>query len=104
MRASSSYAFAQINRQAYDYAKRETLIWGMPEAGADFFERWMDEVMLDVLTKKPELAPNLFTRMAKKVKADDFAKFMNGRSGFLPKLKTINAMPSGPFLKSIVRF
>ena len=73
-------------------------------AGADFFERWMDEVMLDVLTKKPELAPHLFTRMAKKVKADDFAKFMNGRSGFLPKLKTINAMPSGPFLKSIVRF
>ena len=104
MRASSSYAFAQISRQAYDYAKRKTLIWDLPEAGADFFERWMDDIMLDVLSKKPELAPKLFTRMATKVKADDFARFMNGRSGFMPKLKTINAMPSGPFLKSIVRF
>ena len=70
MRASSSYAFAQISRQAYDYAKRETLIWGLPEAGADFFERWMDDVMLDVLNKKPELASHLFTRMASKVQAD----------------------------------
>ena len=104
MRASSSYAFAQISRQAYDYAKREKLIWGLPEAGADFFERWMDDVMLDVLNKKPELASHLFTRMASKVQADYFARFMNGRSGFVPKLMTINAMPSRPFLKSIVRF
>ena len=76
----------------------------MPEAGADFFERWMDDVMLDVLNKKPELASHLFTRMASKVEADYFARFMNGRSGFVPKLMTINAMPSRPFLKSIVRF
>ncbi|EJW21682.1 hypothetical protein IMCC14465_14780 [alpha proteobacterium IMCC14465] len=102
MRASSSYAFAQINRQAYDYARAETLLWGVPEAGADFFERWMDDVMLDVLTKNPELAPHLFSRMAQKVPADDFARFMNGRSGFVPKFRTINAMPAGPFLKTIV--
>ena len=104
MRASSSYAFAQISRQAYNYAIREKLIWGLPEAGADFFERWMDDVMLDVLNKKPELASHLFIRMASKVEADYFARFMNGRSGFVPKLMTINAMPSRPFLKSIVRF
>jgi lycopene beta-cyclase len=72
----------------------------MPHQAIDL---WMDAVLLHVLRQFPQLAPDLFLRMAAALTGDEFATFLSGEAGWRLRLKVILAMPKWPFLKAGVR-
>ena len=103
IRPSSGYAFAFIQKQidrAIAGACNSGLAVSMPHQAIDL---WMDAVLLHVLRQFPQLAPDLFLRMAAALTGDEFATFLSGEAGWRLRLKVILAMPKWPFLKAGVR-
>ena len=103
IRPSSGYAFAFIQKQidqAIARACNSGLAVSMPHQAIDL---WMDAVLLHVLRQFPQLAPDLFLRMAAALTGDEFATFLSGEAGWRLRLKVILAMPKWPFLKAGVR-
>ena len=58
----------------------------------------MDKIFLAVLDSRPELAPNLFVKLAKSLNGDEFALFLSGEASITTWVKVIAAMPKIPFI------
>ena len=100
-RASSGYAFSQIQIQAADLAL--DLIAdrpACPRPGYDSFEAWMDNVFLSVLRRSPDRAPEIFLRAARALTGDQFATFMRGQSGWPTRLRLMSGLPLVLFLSA----
>ena len=103
IRPSSGYAFAFIQKQidqAIAGANDSGLPVSTPHQAIDL---WMDAVLLRVLRTFPQLAPELFLRMATALSGDEFATFLSGEAGWRLRLKVILAMPKWPFVKAAMR-
>ena len=103
-RASSGYAFQRIQRWAETCA--QSLAEGRgPRAHAP--DGWvlsrMDALFLQVLRRRPELAPELFLAMFRKVAPSRLARFMSDQGTLLDDLAIIAALPPGPFLRELFR-
>jgi len=103
-RASSGYAFQRIQRWAETCA--QSLAEGLgPRAHAP--DGWilsrMDALFLQVLRRRPELAPVLFLAMFRKVAPARLARFMSDQGTWLDDLAVIAALPPGPFLRELFR-
>ena len=103
-RASSGYAFQRIQRWAETCAR--SLAEGLgPRAHAP--DGWilsrMDALFLQVLRRRPELAPILFLAMFRKVAPARLARFMSDQGTWLDDLAVIAALPPGPFLRELFR-
>ena len=61
------------------------------------FELMMDQIFLDVIRRKPSLAPAIFTSLARYLNGDEFACFLSGEASMKIWLKVIFAMPNGHF-------
>tara|TARA_Y100001935_G_C17295970_1_gene506086 strand:+ start:190 stop:1308 length:1119 start_codon:yes stop_codon:yes gene_type:complete len=108
IRPSSGYAFAFIQKQilatiqnAKGKNKNSTnpLVIKCPHKLVDL---WMDEVFVNVLKLRPDIAPELFLKMAKALDGDAFAQFLSGEAGWLVRLKVVLAMPKFIFIYALV--
>ena len=103
-RASSGYAFQRIQRWAEKCA--QSLAEGRgPRAHAPdgWILRRMDALFLQVLRRRPELAPTLFLAMFRQVAPARIARFMSDQGTWLDDLAIIAALPPGPFLRELFR-
>jgi lycopene beta-cyclase len=101
LRASSGYAFSQIQRQASQFAER--LNQGkQPLAipGCSAAEAWMDRVFLRVLRGAPERGTEIFLGAANALNGDEFAQFMRGHAPWAVRLKLMCGLPVSLFLKA----
>ena len=103
MRASTGYSFLNSLRWAQNVAH------GLCQYGKlthcdpiPKHYRLMDDIMLRVLQKNPELACHLFYRFANRLSSTSYARFMTEKATLLDIVKVILAMPKWPFLKSFL--
>ena len=104
IRPSSGYALPfiqkQIDRAIAAARNGHELRFAVPHRRVDL---WMDAVLLTVLRRWPERAPELFLRMGRALDGDEFARFLSGEADWPLRLKVIMAMPKAPFLRGLVR-
>jgi lycopene beta-cyclase len=103
-RASSGYAFQRIQRWAESCALSLADGHGpRPHAADGWILRQMDALFLQVLRRRPELAPTLFLAMFRRVAPARLARFMSDQATLLDNLAVIVALPPGPFLRELFR-
>jgi lycopene beta-cyclase len=103
-RASSGYAFQRIQRWAESCALSLADGHGpRPHAADGWILRQMDALFLQVLRRRPELAPTLFLAMFRRVAPARLARFMSDQATLLDNLAVIAALPPGPFLRELFR-
>ena len=105
MRASTGYAFSQIMDQISELVLK---IESSPnkitvKRGSSFIEDFMDEIFLDVLSKSPQRAPEIFTAVLESLTGDEFAEFMSGYCSALTKAKIITSLPKSLFAIAAIR-
>ena len=98
LRASSGYAFSQIQKQITEMVYGDRLDFAKP--GCDATEAWMDQVLLRVLRASPKRAPELFMNIAKAIDGDSFARFMRGHGDLKGRMRIMSKLPAGLFLKA----
>jgi len=102
VRAASGYAYRRIQRWSQECALRfieSGEVIGHPEDS--WVQRKMDFLFLKVLRNDPELAPELFYRLAHGISADAMARFMTDRANGLDLLAVVWALPKRPFLRQL---
>ena len=102
VRASSGYAFTRIQQWADQCAEaiasNNPLHGQLPDKP---IYRNMDALFLKIIKQQPELAQELFMRMAKGVSPETFVRFLSNQANFLDFLKIIKSLPARPFLSQI---
>ncbi len=103
---------SQQIRSATGYGYLETKAWARNSARAlmqqqpihyvaqSARQRWFDERLLRVIEQQPEQLPQVFMQMARRLSADDFARFMSQPS-VATLFKVIAAVPKRPFLRTL---
>ena len=104
IRPSSGYAFSFIQKQiataVLQVAGGDQLRFTRPHKKIDL---WMDRVFLSVLRHQPQHAPEIFTKMAARLTADEFALFLSGEADMTLRAKVVTAMPPLPFLRAALQ-
>ncbi len=103
-RASTGYAFQRIQRWAVLCAAQ--LAKGAPPVphGRDpALLRWMDNLFLRVLKRRPEMAPLLFVSVFKNAKASRLIRFLNDNGTFFDYVAIVRALPTKPFISEILK-
>jgi lycopene beta-cyclase len=110
IRPSSGYAFTFIQKQILETiqdSKKEkvrgntsTLLVVKPPH--KLIDLWMDEVFVTVLRHRPEVAPELFLRLANALGGDEFSLFLSGEAGWWLRLKVMMALPKFIFIRAAV--
>ncbi|PPR11689.1 MAG: hypothetical protein CFH41_00563 [Alphaproteobacteria bacterium MarineAlpha11_Bin1] len=109
LRASSGYAFSQIQRQIFQILDESRIGSSgfykipRPKVGCNKIESWMDTVLLRVLQETPESASSIFVQLASSLDGDSFARFMRGHGDWLGRLRLMKSLPLAPFWKSALR-
>jgi len=103
-RASSGYAFQRIQRWAEACARGLADGRGpRPHAPDGWVLRRMDALFLQVLRRRPDLAPTLFLAMFRQVSPSRLARFLSDQATLADNLAVIAALPPGPFLRELCR-
>tara|TARA_B100001059_G_scaffold107707_1_gene107397 strand:- start:1155 stop:2390 length:1236 start_codon:yes stop_codon:yes gene_type:complete len=105
IRAATGYAFSQIQQDSQRIARQIT-----GQKIATYEEKtislnaglytWLDSIFLMALTQRPELAPEVFKRMARGTTGEQFARFMTERASALDLIKVIGSMPKRAFVRA----
>lgn len=104
IRPSSGYAFGFIQKQVdRTIAKAKINKPLTVETPHRRFEIVMDHILLAVIRHNPELAADIFTRLATRLSGDEFALFLSGEAGGRIWFKVVMAMPKFPFIKALFR-
>ncbi|MCH1413907.1 MAG: lycopene cyclase family protein, partial [Glaciecola sp.] len=107
LRSSSGYGFATIQRwanQTGEALSRTDKLSTEPLIHTRHYSRWvqwMDNILLVVLVRYPELSSTIFLRMANGLTGSEFAQFMSHRAQLRIWLKVIMAMPKWTFIKAV---
>jgi lycopene beta-cyclase len=101
-RPSTGYAFQRIQRWARACAAAiERARAPLGHAADPIIPRAMDDLFLRVLRARPELAPELFLLLFRKVDPVRIARFMSDRGRLSDYAAVIAALPSAPFLREL---
>ena len=105
MRASTGYAFSQIMGQISELILKIESSQNKitVKKGSSFIEDFMDEIFLDVLSKSPQRAPEIFSKVLESLTGDEFAEFMSGYCPASTKAKIIAALPKSLFSIAAIR-
>ena len=68
-----------------------------------FTEDLMDKIFLDVLSKSPKKAPDIFLTVLEILTGDEFAEFMTGYCPASTKAKIITSLPKALFTIAAIR-
>lgn len=101
-RPSTGYAFQRIQRWAADCSAAVVTGRGPVAHAADpLIPRAMDALFLRVLRSRPELAPDLFLSLFRKVDPARIARFMSDGGRFTDHAAIVMALPKSPFLREL---
>jgi lycopene beta-cyclase len=103
-RPSSGYTFCRIQRWATECAN--SLQAGGKPIGplADTsLVKFMDSVFLKVLRRHPQLAPELFMGMFRKVPSRRLLRFLGDSPTLMDAMFLVAALPKLPFLREVIR-
>ena len=97
--ARDATGYSYVRTQHWARACARCLIVGKrwPPVAAPVWEQWMDQRLLQLITQRPDCVPGIFMRMAKRLDADVFARFMMQQTP-MDALKVILVSPKKPFL------
>ena len=103
-RPSTGYVFQRIQLWADGAAERIGRgLPAQPHARDPWAVRKMDGLFLRVLSRAPERAAEIFTKLFAMRDVAPVIRFMNDEAGVLDYLKVMRALPSGIFLKEMVK-
>lgn len=106
VRPSSGYAFSFIQKQiaaSIAAANIEDTTYGSPlvvKCPHEPVDLCMDELFMTVLRNWPDVAAELFLRMARKLSGDEFALFLSGEANWRLRAKVVLSMPKWVFVKA----
>ena len=103
VRPSTGYAFTFIQKQVLQI--KDQLISGKKintniHSKIDLF---LDKIFIRVIDKYPEIAPTIFSNLAKNINGDEMARFMSGNCDFKTNWKIVFSMPKIPFIISFFK-
>jgi lycopene beta-cyclase len=102
-RPSTGYAFQRIQHATDRLATRlragET---PAPPALDGPITRFMDALFLNVIRRRPALAPQLFLQLFRHAPADRLERFLAGSTASTDRLAVIAALPPRPFLRELL--
>jgi lycopene beta-cyclase len=101
-RASTGFAFQRIQRWAdscaWAISKGQPLVSHRPDP---LLLQAMDKLFLQVLTKSPDLAPQLFFSLFSNVPSHRLIRFLKDHGTAVDCLAIIKALPTKPFLQEL---
>lgn len=103
-RPSSGYTFCRIQR--WSRVCSDVLLAGGDPIGPlsdTKIVQFMDSVFLRVLKRHPQLAPELFLRMFRRVPPSRLLRFLGDSPTLLDTLILVSALPKLPFLREVLR-
>lgn len=65
--------------------------------------RWMDDLFLRLLRRKPELGPQLFMRFAGRLSPGQSVRFLSNKPNLYDKWRVVRSLPAQPFLEQLWR-
>lgn len=102
-----------MTRPATGYGYRTMQYWAAEEAARlirtntaktftpSSIHHWMDHLFLDLIRDRPDVIPNVFMAMGRRLTGDQLAQFMM-REGLIDALRVIRASPKKPFSLAVI--
>ena len=102
-----------MTRPATGYGYRTIQYWAKAEAARlvqsnqsrvfkpSTVHHWMDHLFLDLIRDRPDVVPQIFIAMGRRLSGDQFAQFMM-REGLIDALRVVFASPKKPFSFALI--
>ena len=103
LRPSSGYAFTFIQKQVLQITDQLILGRKINTNIHNKVDLFLDKIFIQVIDRYPQIAPTIFSNLAKSINGDEMARFMSGNCNFKTKCKVIFSMPKLPFIKSFFK-
>lgn len=109
VRTATGYGFLDIQRASQrmaqailipDPAKRELALRRV--RARENIDDYLDDVFLRTLEREPKKAADFFYCLFKHTSSDKIIRFLSGEAGWADRLAIMQALPSGPFIKSLL--
>jgi lycopene beta-cyclase len=101
LKRGSGYGFVNIQQWSFAYVNNYINQNFTAKTLRQKILTGMDDLFIDVLIAKPDLAPQLMLATAMALPNDKFAKFMTEQSNWLELVELICKFPKSPFLKAL---
>ena len=103
VRPSSGYAFTFIQKQVFQI-KSQLISKGKIKTNVHKkLDLFLDRIFIKVIELNPQIAPKIFSNLAKGINGDEMAMFMSGDCSFFTKFKIIKSMPKIPFMMAFLK-
>ena len=103
VRPSSGYAFTFIQKQVFQI-KSQLISKGKIKTNVHKkLDLFLDRIFIKVIELNPQIAPKIFSDLAKGINGDEMAMFMSGDCSFFTKFKIIKSMPKIPFMMAFLK-
>ena len=103
VRPSSGYAFTFIQKQVFQI-KSQLISKGIIKTNVHKkLDLFLDRIFIKVIELNPQIAPKIFSNLAKGINGDEMAMFMSGDCSFFTKFKIIKSMPKIPFMMAFIK-
>ncbi len=104
VRPSTGYAFLAIQRWSDAWTARlASAALPAPPKARGRVTRSLDAIFVSYLRRNPELAPELFLRLFKRVPAEALVRFLSDTASWSDRTRVVAAMPTLPFLRQAWR-
>ena len=98
VRPSSGYAFTFIQKQVFQIKSQLISKGKIKTSVHKKLDLFLDRIFIKVIELNPQIAPKIFSNLAKGINGDEMAMFMSGDCSFFTKFKIIKSMPKIHFI------
>lgn len=102
IRAATGYAFISIQRASEHFAQQIIKGGAVTPFKSPRRYHWLDKVFLKVLRNRPDMAVEIFSRMARGTSPEQFSRFMTERATVADIVSVISSMPKRVFLSAAI--
>ena len=103
VRPSSGYAFTFIQKQVFQIKSQLISKGKIRTSVHKKLDLFLDRIFIKVIELNPQIAPKIFSNLAKGINGDEMAMFMSGDCSFFTKFKIIKSMPKIPFMMAFLK-
>ena len=103
VRPSSGYAFTFIQKQVFQIKSQLISKGKIKTSVHKKLDLFLDRIFIKVIELNPQIAPKIFSNLAKGINGDEMAMFMSGDCSFFTKFKIIKSMPKIPFMMAFLK-
>ncbi len=102
VKSTTGYAFKKMSNHAQRIAKALTSAGQIPTAFHHPRLSFYDDLLLRVLTQRPDWGKNIFQRLFSKRRTADVLRFLDEETHLIQEAKILSALQPGPFLQALV--